>query len=503
MMRSSTRQWLRAGLTVAIALGSAIIPADRANAADNSDLSVELQHGPAEIGELTALAVTISNAGPDAALDVVLDVSLPPGYAPFGLAAGDDPCVVPGACTQDQIDSGGQVTMIFAGAATVDSGTFSVQVSSSTLDGNTADNEASAPVTFTGGSCTSVGGAFDDVLPSTPSADVVCGLTGDDLILASIGSDRYAGGDGARDRVSYAGATSGINLTMMTGTAIGIGSHALTGIEDITGSNHADLLRGDDDANQIDGGDGDDRIYGRAGDDALTGGPGNDAVYPGAGDDFIELDDAGDVLSYETFASSVSVDLTEGWAFGEGTDTLSGVRNVWGTSAPDTIEGSVAANSIRGRGGNDAIDLMDGYANDTVDGGSGSDSCYVDAGDTATNCEQLVVVPLPRRVAVRLSTAEGARLDQLVRFYSAQNETELMRFGIQVLAFINAIDPQPSPTPVVVPPPAQVGATMTIVWGSSEFSMLDTVKTRWQLDDEGAHRWGFLVLSFIAAIQGG
>jgi RTX calcium-binding nonapeptide repeat (4 copies)/Domain of unknown function DUF11 len=493
-------------LRAAMALGSivvaTIIPADVASAADNSDLSVELQHSPAEIGELTALAVTISNAGPDAALDVVLEVSLPTGYAPHGLAAGDDPCVVPGACTVDQIEPGGHVTVVFAGAATVEAGSFSVRVSSSTLDGNLADNEASIAVSFVGGSCTTLGGAFDDALPSTPSADVVCALTGDDVITASTGADRYAGGDGSGDRVSYANATSGINLTLMTGTAIGIGSHTLTGVEDVTGSVHPDLLRGDDGANWIEGDAGDDRIYGRAGDDFLTGGAGNDFVYPGAGDDFIGLNDPGDVLSYETFASPIAVDLAEGWAFGEGTDTLSEVDNVWGTSAADTIEGSFAANSVRGRGGNDAIGLVDGYANDSVDGGSGSDICHVDAGDTAIGCETLIVVPLPRRIQVRLSAAETTRVDELVRFYSVQNETELLRFGVQVLAFINAIDPQPGPTPVVVPPPAQVGATMTVVWEATDFEMLDVVKARWALGDEGAHRWGFLVLSFIAALQG-
>ena len=498
----SWRNLCRAATAVALIGAATTIPADVANAAGDSDLSVELQHSPADIGELTALAVTISNAGPDPALDVALDVELPAGYAPYGLGAGDDPCVVPGACTAEQIDAGGSVTFVFAGAATVGSGTFSVHASSSTLDGKLADNDASTTVAFVGGSCTSVGGAFDDVLPSSSGSDVICGLTGDDTILASSGPDRYSGGDGSRDRVSYASATTGINLTMMTGTAIGIGSHTLTGIEDVTGSSYPDLLRGDDDANWIDGDAGDDRIYGRAGDDVLTGGAGSDFIYPGAGDDFVGLDDPGDVLSYETFASSVSVDLADGWAFGEGTDTLVGVDNVWGTSASDNIEGSSAANSVRGRGGNDAIGLVDGFANDTVDGGSGTDSCFVDAGDTAVNCEQLVVVPLPRRVAVRLSSAEAARLDQLVTFYAAQNETELMRFGVQVLAFINAIDPQPGPTPVVVPPPTQVGTTMTVVWESTGFEMLDTVKARWQLDDEGAHRWGFLVLSFIAALQG-
>lgn len=496
------KHWCRAATAVALIGAATTIPADVANAAGDSDLSVELQHAPAEIGELTALAATISNAGPDPALDVALDVELPAGYAPHGLGAGDDPCVVPGACTAEQIDAGGSVTFVFAGAATLGSGTFSVHASSSTLDGNLADNDASALVAFVGGSCTSVGGAFDDVLPSTSGNDVMCGLTGDDEIVASIGVDRYSGGDGDRDRVSYAGAGAAINLTMTTGSAIGIGTHTLTGIEDVTGSAHADQLRGDDDPNQIDGGAGDDRIYGRAGDDVLTGGPGNDFIYPGPGDDLIGQEDLGDVLSYETFASPIAVDLAEGWAFGEGTDTLADVRNVWGTNTGDTIEGSFVANSVRGRGGNDSIDLVDGLANDTVDGGSGTDSCYVDAGDTAINCEQLVVVPLPRRVAVRLSSAETARLDELMTFYSAQNETELMRFGVQVLAFINAIDPQPGPTPVVVPPPTQVGTTMTVVWESTGFEMLDTVKARWQLDDEGAHRWGFLVLSFIAALQG-
>ncbi|WP_172386974.1 DUF11 domain-containing protein [Streptomyces sp. MNP-20] len=89
----------------------------------------------------------------------------------------------------------------------------------------------------------------------------------------------------------------------------------------------------------------DDVICALAGDDIVFGAGGNDIVYSGAGDDTVGGGDGNDTL----------VDH-------HGTDTL------------------------KGNAGDDSIDVRDGVAGDTADGGPGTDSCAVDTGDTATNC---------------------------------------------------------------------------------------------------------------------
>ncbi len=55
--------------------------------------------------------------------------------------------------------------------------------------------------------------------------------------------------------------------------------------ENVIGSAHDDVIRGDKQDNVISGRDGEDRIAGRGGDDTLVGGKGDDAVYGGKGDD--------------------------------------------------------------------------------------------------------------------------------------------------------------------------------------------------------------------------
>ena len=107
----------------------------------------------------------------------------------------------------------------------------------------------------------------------------------------------------------------------------------------------------------------------------------------------------------------------------------------------------------------------------------------------------------PRRVTVHLSTPEQTRLTQLLGVYGSPNAEALLKYGVQVLAFLNALDPQPNPTPVVLGPPGTAG-TRTVVWNANEVNTLDTVRARWLLNDEDAHRFGFDVLSFFAALNG-
>ncbi len=107
----------------------------------------------------------------------------------------------------------------------------------------------------------------------------------------------------------------------------------------------------------------------------------------------------------------------------------------------------------------------------------------------------------PRRVTVHLSTAEQTRLAQLLGFFGSPNAETLLRTGVEVLAYINAVSPSPTPTPAVLGPPG-TATTHTITWRVEELPNLDAVKARWVLNDEDAHRLGFNVLSYIAAVSG-
>jgi hypothetical protein len=41
---------------------------------------------------------------------------------------------------------------------------------------------------------------------------------------------------------------------------------------------------------------------------------------------------------------------------------------------------------LKGLGGNDTLNAAEGTGNDRVDGGTGTDVCQTDAGDTKLNC---------------------------------------------------------------------------------------------------------------------
>jgi Ca2+-binding RTX toxin-like protein len=154
----------------------------------------------------------------------------------------------------------------------------------------------------------------------------------------------------------------------------GSGTDSLSGIENLTGSAFADILRGDGGNNVLSGGLGDDALAGGAGNDTLSGSQGRDsALYNAAG-----------------MTTGVTVDLlitTAQNTGGAGTDTLLAIEDLTGSSFADVLLGSGFANALRGgaegdlldgRGGNDALSGQTG--NDTLLGGDGADKLLGDEG---------------------------------------------------------------------------------------------------------------------------
>lgn len=130
----------------------------------------------------------------------------------------------------------------------------------------------------------------DNILFGENGNDTLIGFNGDDELFGGEGRDILNGGDGAdiidggngADQVRYNGSSVGVDVDLGSGTASG--GHAegdiLSNIENLFGSNHGDVLRGDS---------GNNRIFGHTGDDVLSAGGGIDKLFGGAGADSFVL----------------------------------------------------------------------------------------------------------------------------------------------------------------------------------------------------------------------
>lgn len=283
------------------------------------------------------------------------------------------------------------------------------------------------------------GGGADDTLNGGEGADVLSGGDGNDLFLLGTPTNSTADGGEGTDTASFADAWIGVEVNLLSGTAAAridaLGrSDSLTGIENIIGSAHADLLIGDAGHNVIDAGVGDDIIQSSGGCDTLTGGAGSDwfAMLPGVevgpAPDLGAPAPAGSVAggALETIITDFDMDedrlvlltgtiLTQSIETTEaGTDTIvtDGVVTfrLVGVSEPVSIHylpfgvrvgdppdlggtigmiitGSDAADTLEGGNGNDLIDGLGGSdllygrsKDDTLLGGAGDDTLYGESG---------------------------------------------------------------------------------------------------------------------------
>ena len=134
---------------------------------------------------------------------------------------------------------------------------------------------------------------FDgDIFKLTPTAgsadqgDILNGLAGNDMLFGGSGNDTLIGGAGADtliggpgiDGADYSASPSAVNVNLLNGTGSGGDAQGdvLSGIENVVGSNQADMLTGNNGSNALAGGLGTDRLDGGRSHDTLTGGPGAD-----------------------------------------------------------------------------------------------------------------------------------------------------------------------------------------------------------------------------------
>ncbi|MEL6927224.1 MAG: hypothetical protein AAFO95_01160 [Cyanobacteria bacterium J06600_6] len=188
------------------------------------------------------------------------------------------------------------------------------------------DNNNSYFIQGFAGNDTLTGGDNDDTLEGGADNDILNGGDGNDILNGGDGNDTLDGGAGndtldgsaGNDTASFASATQGFTVELdnaNSGSAEGQNNDSdnktLRNIENITGSNFADTLRGNGNANRLEGGAGDDIIDGRGGDDS--------AAYQGDIDDFdITINDDGSI-------TVTDIDLNDG---DEGTDTLTNISQL-------------------------------------------------------------------------------------------------------------------------------------------------------------------------------
>ena len=218
------------------------------------------------------------------------------------------------------------------------------------------------------------GFAGNDFLSGDSGGDVLRGGAGDDDLNGGRGNDTLIGGPGADelsggansptegDIASYAGSSAGVTVRLHAFQAMGGDAEGdtfdetvlypwtemdedgdpierearLPDIENLTGSDHDDILAGDQRANIIRGGRGNDKLYGGpAGDDSnadmLFGGGGDDMLFGGRGADTLNGGRGDDLLS-----GGPGKDTLIG---GFGSDTFYITFEMGSAGQPDTVDG--------------------------------------------------------------------------------------------------------------------------------------------------------------------
>ncbi len=153
----------------------------------------------------------------------------------------------------------------------------------------------------------------NDTLYGEAGDDTLNGGIGDDSLIGGAGADKFLGGDGF-DTASYATASRGVTLDMVTASGLNDGAgDTFNSIEKLVGSNYDDVFTCNAGDNVVEGGNGGDWIsgqggvdtlYGNAGDDHLNGGTGDDTLIGGAGIDIVTGGSGRDVFVVSTIGGA-------------------------------------------------------------------------------------------------------------------------------------------------------------------------------------------------------
>ena len=275
--------------------------------------------------------------------------------------------------------------------------------------------------------------------------DTLTGDAADNTFEGAAGADTLDGGEGI-DTASYSGSSSRVDVRL-SGTVVNYGDatgDTLTGIENLIGSAHNDILAGDRQANTLAGLDGNDLLWASSGDDLLTGGPGADRLVGGAGLDTASWAGSSEAVTVrlhslaarggdaegDTFPYTVDVAYTDADGV-EQTDSLPDVENLIGSNHDDILAGDRRDNDIDGGFGDDTLyggpgggddEMTGGPGNDRLFGGQGNDTLIGGQGDDR-------LAGGPGADVFVFGPGEGA--DTVTDFSGGTDRIDLMAFDIE------------------------------------------------------------------------
>jgi Ca2+-binding RTX toxin-like protein len=271
------------------------------------------------------------------------------------------------------------------------------------------------------------GNEGDDTIAGVSGNDTLYGDEGNDLIAGGDGDDVVEGGKGADilsgdagiDTLSYATSAAGVVIDLAANSASGGDAQgdAISGFENVKGSNFADYLKGNSANNILDGGDGDDTLAGANGADYLEGGNGFDTAqfkgnkadytqaYNQATNEYTFTEKSTGIVTTTHLVEQIQFkDITTvlntttppaafNWTAGNdsnGAVVLGVLENA--LAGNDTMLGSAIAQELNGGDGNDIITggdvtsqvkdfLYGGAGNDVITADDGNDWLYGDEGD--------------------------------------------------------------------------------------------------------------------------
>jgi serralysin len=238
-------------------------------------------------------------------------------------------------------------------------------------------------------------------------ANTLLGQSGNDTLIGGDGNDSLDGGDGV-DMVSYAYRQSGVTVSLATFGPQFIfedDTDTLASVEQLEGSGYEDQLTGDAAANLL---------LGHAGHDTLDGATGADTLVGGDGNDYYHVDNDGDVVTEAnsdkaTGGRDTVTSTLASWTLPSNVEDL-----VLGTGAV-TGSGNGLANTITGNTGATNY-LNGGLGADTLVGGDGNDTYYVDnPGDVVTETNAVQVTGGRDTVVFSLASwTLGAHIEDLI-----------------------------------------------------------------------------------------